>query len=104
MIRSTTAHLEEGIHRGGGREHREGANPKKSEQQAATDAETLKHRGNTLGPTDAIERPCTDLPQMPSSVIGGLLFQGHVLATPPDIPYPALNREVALFVEIDPAQ
>jgi hypothetical protein len=38
--------LEEGVQGGDGREHREGADPKESEQQAATYAETIKHRGN----------------------------------------------------------
>ena len=39
------AHLEEGIKRRSGCQHREGADPEKSEQQAAAYAEAFKHRG-----------------------------------------------------------
>ena len=96
------ADLEEGIESRGGRQHREGADPEESEQQAAAYAEAFKHRGD-VDLNDPATLVCIRLPQA-ARRDRRPLFNRHVLATPPDVPYPALNREVALVVEIDRAQ
>lgn len=63
-------HLEEGIKSGCCREHREGADTEKSEQQTAAYAETLKHRGDAL---IQLARP------IGSAQIGSRRFAGSVV-------------------------
>ena len=95
------ADLEEGIEGGGGCQHRKGADPEKSEQQAAAYAEAFKHRGEF----EAIPPhwSASDS-QAARRCIDGSLFNRHILSTSPDVPNPALRREIALVVEVDQAQ
>ena len=97
------ADLEEGVESGGGRQHREGADPEESEQQAAAYAEAFKHRGDALIGTIPLTRSACNV-SSDAPAIGEPLFSRHVLSTPPDVPYPALGREVALVVEVDRTQ
>ena len=80
------ADLEEGIQGSGGRKHREGADPEKSEQQAAAYAEAIKHRC-ARGPDRCCQRFLHGFASRALRCDWPLLLQRHVLAAPPDIPY-----------------